>query len=426
MARLFTGNYGSALGDYSQAAQLQAQAGANIGQALQSVQTSIARALEKDREREEEKAQQESRSLQFQREMKANPELAQGMGINVNDLSELKVAGDTYAKDPNSLQLSAGITRMKQAQQASERAQRSIEMQEQRLGAMLEQQKLDTAQSSLNIGINALASMPKGEIPKGLGESIYRNANNLGIPLEAVEAQVNELRTTKEMKRESDEAKSQYTEAMTERMKTSTKAEKEKSVIQDLVLIHGNELRTPFAFDAEWATPKQVEKARALIKKMDAEMKGKTAAELWELRKNLKEQQDLRLSEKKINLTNTNNQFKRRRVSIEEYEQLMDENPKRFPPDDAQYVKAKAAADEIDMELEILDKSSMVPVRKPDPAPQPTPQPPQPQPAGRTEAAKEILDMTVGPPAEMFGGKAGQVDDLTPGRDYFPWTPGKL
>ena len=102
MARLFTGNYGSALGNYGQAAQLQAQAGANIGQALQSVGTSIAGALEKYEANKKKKEREEAARLGITNFVEANPKEAER--FLPTDPDKRRVAIDAMSKNPEATQ----------------------------------------------------------------------------------------------------------------------------------------------------------------------------------------------------------------------------------------------------------------------------------------------------------------------------------
>ena len=102
MAQLFTGNYGSSLGSYAPAAQLTAQAGANLGQAFQSIGTSIASAMEKHEKKKKEKEQEEATRVMLAGAFENNKDVAAAMGYPT-DAEGQKVFLDAAAKNPNTM-----------------------------------------------------------------------------------------------------------------------------------------------------------------------------------------------------------------------------------------------------------------------------------------------------------------------------------
>lgn len=125
----FTGNYGASLAQVNTAPI--ERAGAAMGQAFQSIGTSIASAMEKRRENQEKKEKEELAALQFKGMAKANPDLAAQFGIDINDSGSLDVGAKAFAKNPNSMglmqQFAQGAQAMQLAKRADERAGVSAE-----------------------------------------------------------------------------------------------------------------------------------------------------------------------------------------------------------------------------------------------------------------------------------------------------------
>lgn len=128
MARpLFTGNYGSSLGNYSTAGQLLAARGQALGQAFQGIGQDVMNALEKHQQKKEKKAKEENAANMLANWAKQNKDAAQDLGLPVNDPEAMGVAITEAAKHPDQLQnffsLATQAQRNKRAQQAGERAQ---------------------------------------------------------------------------------------------------------------------------------------------------------------------------------------------------------------------------------------------------------------------------------------------------------------
>lgn len=147
MARpLFTGNYGSGLGNYGMAGQLAAQRGQALGQAFQNVGTSVANAMKDYQVKKEKKDKEQALAGQFVDLAKANPEIAKQMGVDPNDDQALKVAGQAFAKNPESMQLAAQFASM-QAQGQRMKLEREDAIRKERLAPLIEQSTLQQLES---------------------------------------------------------------------------------------------------------------------------------------------------------------------------------------------------------------------------------------------------------------------------------------
>ena len=133
MARpLFTGNYGSSLGNYSTAGQLLAARGQALGQAFQSIGSDIAGALEKHKQEKEKKQKEEGVALMAKTFIKSDPDTAKKLfNIDASDDSQVDVVSKAIGKNPESLNLMAGLQQMQTSQQQMQASQQQMQASQQ-------------------------------------------------------------------------------------------------------------------------------------------------------------------------------------------------------------------------------------------------------------------------------------------------------
>jgi len=188
MARqLFTGNYGSGLGNYGMAGQLAAQRGQALGQAFQNVGQSVATAMKDYQAKKEQKEKKQALAGQFVDLAKANPEIAKQMGVDPNDDQALKVAGQAFAKNPESMQLAAQFAsmqvqsqRMKREQEEAIRQKKLAPLLEQATRQQLETGKLALKQAEEEREISNLATQMVPKADGGFEIPAYLKNNPLG------------------------------------------------------------------------------------------------------------------------------------------------------------------------------------------------------------------------------------------------------
>jgi len=125
------------------------------------------------------------------------------------------------------------------------------------------------------------------------------------------------------------------------------------------------ELRNPFAFDAGDATPEQIAAARQKVKEMDAKMASMTNDARMKRRKEISEQFDIAFKEPTIKLRQPHKEMGST-VSVEDYEKLNAKNSRKYPLDAEAYIVARNRVDELLVEQETLNRSTMVNVNIPD------------------------------------------------------------
>ncbi len=183
MARpLFTGNYGSSLGNYSTAGQLLAARGQALGQAFQSIGSDIAGALEKHEQQKEKKRKEEGVALMAKNFIKSDPDTAKKLfNIDASDDSQVDVVSKAIGKNPESLNYMAGLQQMQLSRQQMQLSQ----AQENRAAARHTPEQAEReARAAAAIRENAFSEKFKKQIESLRKQGLESQANQLATTLE--------------------------------------------------------------------------------------------------------------------------------------------------------------------------------------------------------------------------------------------------
>jgi len=188
MARqLFTGNYGSGLGNYGMAGQLAAQRGQALGQAFQNVGQSVATAMKDYQAKKEQKEKKQQLAKFYEGQFAAHPEQAAKMGIDVNDPKSLAQGGMAAADNPHAMSVAMGLQQMQVQSQRMKREQEEA-IRQKKLAPLLEQatrQQLETGKLALKQAeeereISNLATQMVPKADGGFEIPAYLKNNPLG------------------------------------------------------------------------------------------------------------------------------------------------------------------------------------------------------------------------------------------------------
>jgi len=234
MARqLFTGNYGSGLGNYGMAGQLAAQRGQALGQAFQNVGQSVATAMKDYQAKKEQKEKKQQLAKFYEGQFAAHPEQAAQFGINVNDPKSLAQGAMAAVENPNAMRVAMGLQQMQVQSQQSKRQQQ----QEARLAQQFTQQQQDrrrTEESTkLARNIQAAAGYDSmKEVPERIKKNLTESSNNLGIAPEVVVGQIKQTKSARDFETRKNLAGVTYTEKQTQALDESLDTKKDEAMIK--------------------------------------------------------------------------------------------------------------------------------------------------------------------------------------------------
>ena len=357
MARLFTGNYGGPLGNYNAAAQLTAQAGQAYGQAFQNLGQTASDVLEKHRQKKEKQKQQQDVEDLVSR----IPNLLSTLGAsNQEEEDALK---KLLSQRPEYLDIAFKGAQFTQQQDDRRR--------------LLEQEKQQRAQQDFTalaqrVGTMIGQSEENKPLPSALLQKVSNSAIAAGVDPQVgfanIQALANQVRsgiTQSRLDESRKKAATELTEVQTSTMKESLDKAKFDKGVQKLILMKPVELRNPFAFDAGDATPEQIAAARQKVKEMDTKLAAMTNDARIKRRKEISEQFDIAFKKPTIKLRQPHKEMGST-VSVEDYEKLNAKDSRKYPLDAEAYIVARNRVDELLVEQETLNRSTMVNVNIPD------------------------------------------------------------
>ena len=357
MARLFTGNYGGPLGNYNAAAQLTAQAGQAYGQAFQNLGQTASDVLEKHRQKKEKQKQQQDVEDLVSR----IPNLLSTLGAsNQEEEDALK---KLLSQRPEYLDIAFKGAQFTQQQDDRRR--------------LLEQEKQQRAQQDFTalaqrVGTMIGQSEENKPLPSALLQKVSNSAIAAGVDPQVgfanIQALANQVRsgiTQSRLDESRKKAATELAEVQTSTMQESLDKAKFDKGVQKLILMKPVELRNPFAFDAGDATPEQIAAARQKVKEMDTKLAAMTNDARIKRRKEISEQFDIAFKKPTIKLRQPHKEMGST-VSVEDYEKLNAKDSRKYPLDAEAYIVARNRVDELLVEQETLNRSTMVNVNIPD------------------------------------------------------------
>ena len=357
MARLFTGNYGGPLGNYNAAAQLTAQAGQAYGQAFQNLGQTASDVLEKHRQKKEKQKQQQDVEDLVSR----IPNLLSTLGAsNPEEEDALK---KLLSQRPEYLDIAFKGAQFTQQQDDRRR--------------LLEQEKQQRAQQDFTalaqrVGTMIGQSEENKPLPSALLQKVSNSAIAAGVDPQVgfanIQALANQVRsgiTQSRLDESRKKAATELAEVQTSTMQESLDKAKFDKGVQKLILMKPVELRNPFAFDAGDATPEQIAAARQKVKEMDTKLAAMTNDARIKRRKEISEQFDIAFKKPTIKLRQPHKEMGST-VSVEDYEKLNAKDSRKYPLDAEAYIVARNRVDELLVEQETLNRSTMVNVNIPD------------------------------------------------------------
>ena len=356
MARqMFTGNYGAPLAQVDTRPIL--AAGQAWGQAFQNLGQTASDVLEKHRQKKEKQKQQQDVEDLVSR----IPNLLSTLGAsNQEEEDALK---KLLSQRPEYLDIAFKGAQFTQQQDDRRR--------------LLEQEKQQRAQQDFTalaqrVGTMIGQSEENKPLPSALLQKVSNSAIAAGVDPQVgfanIQALANQVRsgiTQSRLDESRKKAATELTEVQTSTMKESLDKAKFDKGVQRLILMKPVELRNPFAFDAGDATPEQIAAARQKVKEMDAKMAAMTNDARIKRRKEISEQFDIAFKKPTIKLRQPHKEMGST-VSVEDYEKLNAKDSRKYPLDAEAYIVARNRVDELLVEQETLNRSTMVNVNIPD------------------------------------------------------------
>jgi len=356
MARqMFTGNYGAPLAQVDTRPIL--AAGQAWGQAFQNLGQVASDVLEKHRQKKEKQKQQQDVEDLVSR----IPNLLSTLGAsNPEEEDALK---KLLSQDPKYLNIAFKGAEF--AQQQDDRRR------------LLEQEKQQRAQQDFTalaqrVGTMIGQSEENKPLPSALLQKVSNSAIAAGVDPQVgfanIQALANQVRsgiTQSRLDESRKKAATELAEVQTSTMQESLDKAKFDKGVQKLILMKPVELRNPFAFDAGDATPEQIAAARQKVKEMDTKLAAMTNDARIKRRKEISEQFDIAFKKPTIKLRQPHKEMGST-VSVEDYEKLNAKDSRKYPLDAEAYIVARNRVDELLVEQETLNRSTMVNVNIPD------------------------------------------------------------
>ena len=356
MARqMFTGNYGAPLAQVDTRPIL--AAGQAWGQAFQNLGQTASDVLEKHRQKKEKQKQQQDVEDLVSR----IPNLLSTLGAsNPEEEDALK---KLLSQRPEYLDIAFKGAQFTQQQDDRRR--------------LLEQEKQQRAQQDFTalaqrVGTMIGQSEENKPLPSALLQKVSNSAIAAGVDPQVgfanIQALANQVRsgiTQSRLDESRKKAATELAEVQTSTMQESLDKAKFDKGVQKLILMKPVELRNPFAFDAGDATPEQIAAARQKVKEMDTKLAAMTNDARIKRRKEISEQFDIAFKNPTIKLRQPHKEMGST-VSVEDYEKLNAKNSRKYPLDAEAYIVARNRVDELLVEQETLNRSTMVNVNIPD------------------------------------------------------------
>ena len=361
MARqMFTGNYGAPLAQVDTRPIL--AAGQAWGQAFQNLGQVASDVLEKHRQKKEKQKQQQDVEDLVSR----IPNLLSTLGAsNPEEEDALK---KLLSQDPKYLNIAFKGAEF--AQQQDDR-RRLLEQEKQLQAKQKFTSLVQQFGTALGQSDDGKLNLPPA-VAKRMHEEFTSASQAVGVIPQVGESMIQKIAQDVRSARAKERNEARRTKGLTEltEVQTSTmqesldKAKFDKGV-QRLILMKPVELRNPFAFDAGDATPEQIAAARQKVKEMDAKMASMTNDARMKRRKEISEQFDIAFKKPTIKLRQPHKEMGST-VSVEDYEKLNAKNSRKYPLDAEAYIVARNRVDELLVEQETLNRSTMVNVNIPD------------------------------------------------------------
>jgi hypothetical protein len=356
MARqMFTGNYGAPLAQVDTRPIL--AAGQAWGQAFQNLGQTASDVLEKHRQKKEKQKQQQDVEDLVSR----IPNLLSTLGAsNPEEEDALK---KLLSQRPEYLDIAFKGAQFTQQQDDRRR--------------LLEQEKQQRAQQDFTalaqrVGTMIGQSEENKPLPSALLQKVSNSAIAAGVDPQVgfanIQALANQVRsgiTQSRLDESRKKAATELAEVQTSTMQESLDKAKFDKGVQKLILMKPVELRNPFAFDAGDATPEQIAAARQKVKEMDTKLAAMTNDARIKRRKEISEQFDIAFKKPTIKLRQPHKEMGST-VSVEDYEKLNAKDSRKYPLDAEAYIVARNRVDELLVEQETLNRSTMVNVNIPD------------------------------------------------------------
>jgi hypothetical protein len=356
MARqMFTGNYGAPLAQVDTRPIL--AAGQAWGQAFQNLGQVASDVLEKHRQKKEKQKQQQDVEDLVSR----IPNLLSTLGAsNQEEEDALK---KLLSQRPEYLDIAFKGAQFTQQQDDRRR--------------LLEQEKQQRAQQDFTalaqrVGTMIGQSEENKPLPSALLQKVSNSAIAAGVDPQVgfanIQALANQVRsgiTQSRLDESRKKAATELAEVQTSTMQESLDKAKFDKGVQKLILMKPVELRNPFAFDAGDATPEQIAAARQKVKEMDTKLAAMTNDARIKRRKEISEQFDIAFKKPTIKLRQPHKEMGST-VSVEDYEKLNAKDSRKYPLDAEAYIVARNRVDELLVEQETLNRSTMVNVNIPD------------------------------------------------------------
>jgi hypothetical protein len=352
---MFTGNYGAPLAQVDTRPIL--AAGQAWGQAFQNLGQVASDVLEKHRQKKEKQKQQQDVEDLVSR----IPNLLSTLGAsNQEEEDALK---KLLSQRPEYLDIAFKGAQFTQQQDDRRR--------------LLEQEKQQRAQQDFTalaqrVGTMIGQSEENKPLPSALLQKVSNSAIAAGVDPQVgfanIQALANQVRsgiTQSRLDESRKKAATELAEVQTSTMQESLDKAKFDKGVQKLILMKPVELRNPFAFDAGDATPEQIAAARQKVKEMDTKLAAMTNDARIKRRKEISEQFDIAFKKPTIKLRQPHKEMGST-VSVEDYEKLNAKDSRKYPLDAEAYIVARNRVDELLVEQETLNRSTMVNVNIPD------------------------------------------------------------